>query len=323
MENIDNRQGCAYSASCMNSVSDSFSRNNAKAKLIKQIYRNTSRKSVCRGEPLLSSVFSNRKGSSQVLSNEMYMNQSELTGKCLPATLNQHHQANKVEFKCNESLNVEEKHTELFEPTSNAKFTMKVEMSKNEVGKSSSAKIPEYFLHSDHQIGKSWFTFATGKKLYYPLSIVRLDEADSGGSANGTGDISDIDNSREILETSHMKLSITIRSECSDEEEEPEDFTTQTSALGGIFWFMAIRSVHVSGRVLIHFSCPDAPQVRPLIIRVPIIPLLNSSPLSSYPQSHQWNVSSSTDCQRILPQVLNIQSPEVTAPLSYVIFYKG
>ena len=90
MENIDSRQECIYS---MNSVSDSSSRSNAKAKLIGRIYRNMKRKSVCPGEPLLSHVFSNRKGSSKVLSNEMYMNRSELAGNCLSATLNQHHQA--------------------------------------------------------------------------------------------------------------------------------------------------------------------------------------------------------------------------------------
>ena len=156
----------------------------------------------------------------------------------------------------------------LIEPTTtNAKYTMKLVINKREVIKSSSIDIPGHFPQSDPLIGKSWFAFPTGKRLYYPLSIVRMDhDADSGNSGGGDG------GGGKVETIPHAKVSLTVRSECSDEEEQPDDFTTQTSPIGGVFWFLAIRSVHVSGRVLMHFSCPDAPHVRPLVFRVPILP---------------------------------------------------
>ena len=155
----------------------------------------------------------------------------------------------------------------LTEPTLHGEYTMNLVVNKIAVGKSSSIDIPQYFPLSDPVVGKSWFTFSTSNKLYYPLSVIRVNDSnDRFGSKNErTGRL-----------PNPMKVCLTIRSECSDEEDEPEDFTTQTTASNGIFWFAAIRSVHVTGRVLIHFSCPDAPHVRPLILRVPII--LQSDP---------------------------------------------
>ena len=166
-----------------------------------------------------------------------------------------------------------------FDVIEHAEYTMKLVINKVALGKSSSIDIPQYFLQSDPLAGKSWFTFSTIKKLYYPLSIVRMDEAHNSYGGISNRNITDDGGSTANVErVPHMKVCLMIRSECNNEENEPEDFMTQTTVLGGIYWFTAIRSVHVSGRVLIRFSCPDAPHVRPLIFRVPII--LQSSPIS-------------------------------------------
>ena len=304
MENMD----IQVSTSCKNYGSDSLSRSNAKAKLIGRIFRNSNRKSAILDRNLRIStprmvvarvqnqntveyvsnpVFSNNKESSTAVTNETFINRSELGEIAFPSTLNHYHQvtvlSNVGRFKRNnEYLNAEDERTELIEPTTTAKYTMKLVINKKELGKSSSAAIPGYFPQADQLVSKSWFTFSAAKKLYYPLSIVRIDEADGGDNVSGSEDTENVGNGRGKLETSHMKLSITIRSECSDEEEQPDDFTTQTSPIGGVFWFLAIRSVHVSGRVLMHFSCPDAPHVRPLVFRVPILPQSDPKVLSTH-----------------------------------------
>ena len=182
-------------------------------------------------------------------------------------------QGDQEKFKLNEFSK------KCFDVIEHAEYTMKLVINKVALGKSSSIDIPQYFLQSDPLAGKSWFTFSTIKKLYYPLSIVRMDEADNSYGGISNRNITDDGGSTAKVErVPHMKVCLMIRSECNNEENEPEDFMTQTTVLGGIYWFTAIRSVHVSGRVLIRFSCPDAPHVRPLIFRVPII--LQSSPTS-------------------------------------------
>eukprot|EP01036_Dinobryon_divergens_P030719 gene30719-40004_t len=264
----------------------------AKAKIIEQIYRTTSSKpEVSRkifSDKALPSVESEYCGGSKVssarcesfapvckqdsseknrsISDSAKINfQSQATMQSPAQNLEKSNTKVQVP-KPGSTRTIEPKRLTLIEQIPNAVYTMKLVINKSEVGKSSSTEIPGHFPQSDQLVGKSWFTFLTSKKLYYPLSIVRLDEDVNNGDGGGS-------RSQGKLQTiPHAKVSLTIRSECSDEEDEPDDFTTQTTAVGGIFWFLAIRSVHVSGRVLIHFSCPDAPQVRPLIFRVPIIP---------------------------------------------------
>ena len=128
-----------------------------------------------------------------------------------------------------------------------------------------SCPIPQSFQLSDPLPGfeDSWFIIpVSNKSKCYMLSIARI-------AAVETNCLSKDPRRVEICPA--VNVSLSIRSELSGDTDDPTEYTTKASPnTGGIYRFVAVESVHVPGQVLFHFSCPDAPYVRPLSFTVPV-----------------------------------------------------
>ena len=128
-----------------------------------------------------------------------------------------------------------------------------------------SCPIPQSFQLSDPLPGfeDSWFIIpVSNKSKCYMLSIARI-------AAVETNCLSKDPRRVEICPA--VNVSLSIRSELSGDADDPTEYTTKASPnTGGIYRFVAVESVHVPGQVLFHFSCPDAPYVRPLSFTVPV-----------------------------------------------------
>ena len=136
---------------------------------------------------------------------------------------------------------------------------MKLIMNKKVAAEQSSlaCMIPQNLREKRSKRADSWFSFH--KHLYYPVSIVPI------------GDIAE---SGDVVETLACSVTVTIRSELSADEEDPEEFKATTRHENGVYWFGAIESVCVSGRISIVFTCSST-RVKPLRLIIPILPIVN------------------------------------------------
>ena len=155
--------------------------------------------------------------------------------------------------------------------TSSQEYTMELLVVSAELSRGVSCPIPQSFQQLDPIPGfeDSWFTIpstVSSRMKYYTLSIARITKPDSSsGSSSSGGGKGEV----EILPT--VAVSLTIRSQCSGDADDPAEFTTKAVSKSGVYRFIAVESVHIPGHVLFQFSCPEAPYIRPLSFTVPII----------------------------------------------------